>query len=160
MKKVLFLLFACLLGASFGGWTGFSEYHDARTRVVGFDFVELDAVAPFGTDLAVDDPLDVPVAGVSAAVDDPEYLEACNHQVIDAPFDGFCRLVGCHAVEVDFIFGDGEFPGAGITAHLAPARGPRGTFGGGICSLLLHLGVLVFHVVVLDPLELKFFFLI
>lgn len=98
MKKVEFLFLGGLSGGFCLGGARFSEDHDARTGVVGLDFVQLDAVAPFGTHLAVDDSLHVAVAGVSAAVDDPENLEACNHQVIDAPFDGFGRLVGGHAV--------------------------------------------------------------
>ena len=159
-KRSLFLLFQALLGAFCRGGERFSEDHDARTGVVGLDFVQLDAVAPFGTYLAVDDSLHVAVAWIAAAVDDPQYLEACNHQVIDAPLDGFRRLVRGHAVEVDFIFGYGQFPGAGVAAHLAPAQGARGTFGGVRFGFFPRLLVLIFHVVVLDPLELKFFFLI
>ena len=160
MKKVEFLFLGEFGGPFGGGGARFSEDHDARTGVVGLHFVQLDAVAPFGTDFAVDNALHVAVAGVSAAVDDPENLEAGDHQVIDAPFYGFCGFVGCHAVQVDFVFGHGEFPGAGVTAHFTPARGTRGACGGFRFGCLLHLSVFVFHVVVVDPLQLEFFFFV
>ena len=151
VKKVEFL-FLCWLSRGFcRGGARFSEDHDARTGVVGLHFVHLDAVAPFGTDFAVDDALHVAVAGVSAAVDDPKHFEARNHQVIDAPFYRFCGFVRCHAVQVDFVFGYREFPGAGTTAHLTPARGTRGACGGFRFSSLLHFLVLVFHVVAVNP---------
>jgi len=160
VKKVEFL-FLCWLSRGFcRGGARFSEDHDARTGVVGLHFVHLDAVAPFGTDFAVDDALHVAVAGVSAAVDDPEHFEACDHQVINAPFYGFRGFVRSHAVQVDFVFGHGEFPGAGVTAHFTPARGTRGACGGFRFGSLLHLSVFVFHVVVVDPLQLEFFFFV
>ena len=158
MKKVVFLFLGGFSGGFGWGGARFSEDHDARTCVVGLHFVELNAVAPFGTDFAVNDALHIAVAGISAAVDDPQYLEACNHQVIDAPFDGFCGFVRCHAVQVDFVFGHGEFPGAGVTAHLTSARSSRGACGGFRFGSLLHLSVFVFQVVVVDPLQLEFFF--
>ena len=71
MKKIDFLFLGGLSGGFCRGGARFSEDHDARTGVVGLDFVQLNAVAPFGTHLAVDNALHVAVAGVSAAVDDP-----------------------------------------------------------------------------------------
>ena len=79
MKKNKFLFLGGLSGGFCRGGARFSEDHDARTGVVGLDFVQLDTVAPFGTHLAVDNALHVAVAGVPAAVDDPEDLEACDH---------------------------------------------------------------------------------
>ena len=129
-----------------------ADFHDAGTGVVGFNLVENDSIFPFGTDFAVDDALDVAVFRVASSVNHAQNAEACNQEVVDAAFDGFGGFFGGEAVEVDFVFGVGKFPGGGIAAHFLATGGTLGSCFGFCLGLDFGEFVFVLHGVVLDPL--------
>lgn len=70
-KSGLFLFFT----GDNSGLRGIAQFQYTGACVVGLGSVECDAIFPEGAAAAVNDVFDVPVVGVSTAMDDSEYVE-------------------------------------------------------------------------------------